>query len=101
MTVALGQVDGKMLVACSECGGCFYTSARTLRDQRVKERLPVCSFCRFPSDVVASPADRRFWVDHFTIGEIIEMAEAFWGDRDRWPARELWWTVEANWSLVA
>lgn len=85
MTVALGKVDGRILVACRDCGLPFYISPRTLRDQRVKERLPQCSFCRFPADIEPSDEGRKFWLDHFTIWEIVVMAEGFWGPRHLWP----------------
>lgn len=101
MTLALGKVDGQMLVACQDCGAPFYTSPRTLRDQRVKGRLPRCPFCRFPSQVEASVADRRFWIDSFTIAEIVWMAECFWGDRDTWPPRAEWWQLEPIFPVAA
>lgn len=90
MTLALGKVNGKILVACGTCGARHYIPPRTLRDQRVNARLPMCRFCRHPAEVQAQPEHRKAWIDQFPIGEIVEMAEAIWGPRERWEPIEAW-----------
>lgn len=90
MSLLLGKVvrssGERMIVACStpDCNQKYEVAARTLRDMRVKGRLPVCPYCRDGIPIAATEADRCFWIDRFTIWEIVVMAEALWGTREDW-----------------
>ena len=92
MSLAIGKVEatGQMLVACSSCHGPYAVSPRTIRDMRVKNRLPVCPHCRCGTPINVSPDDLVFWLDRFTIQEIVVLAEEIWGPRHKWGPRETW-----------
>ena len=57
----------------------YGVALRTLRDMRLKDRLPVCLLCRNGHAIVVGAEEKLFWLDRFTISEIREMAEATFG----------------------
>jgi hypothetical protein len=62
-------------VRCGSCGGGFELSARRARIYRNEGTAPRCSDCRSArSQVVVTPALRRWWLDRYTLDEIREMA---------------------------
>lgn len=88
MTLEIGRAqlaEGvRVLVACQFCGSPYGVSPRTFRGMRQERRLPTCRTCRTPRVVFVTDAHRHFWLDRFTIREIVEMAEEMWGPRDKW-----------------
>ena len=73
------------MVLCSDCGGLYEASPRTLREMRQQERLPRCAQCRRPFEHMVTNVEKLFWLERFTMAQMVEMAEAIWGDRHRWP----------------
>ena len=87
MTLEIGLIkypQVRVLVACSSCGDLYGVAPRTFRDMRLRQRLPLCHFCRSPRVVAPTESQRAWWLERFTIAEIIEMAEAFYGPRELW-----------------
>jgi len=91
----LGRVDlstgVRVLVACQICGTPYGISPRTLRGMAQAKRLPICRTCRRPRLVSpkATMDHRKFWLDNYTIREIVDMAEEMWGPRDNWKPGEV------------
>lgn len=70
-----------------ECGVVFEVAARTYRDLRNQGRMPKCWSCQRQT-VKPTSRHQKFWLeheDHFTMDQIVEMAEALFGPRDTWP----------------
>ena len=57
----------------------YGVAPRTLRDMRMRGRLPVCPMCRNGHSVVVGLEEKLYWLDRFTIHEIKAMAEAVFG----------------------
>ena len=68
-------VEAPVLVNCGECAGQFELSARRARIYRNEDTAPRCGECRsVRSQVVVTPALRRWWLDRYTLDEIRVMA---------------------------
>jgi hypothetical protein len=68
-----------VLVRCGDCGGDFELSARRARDHRKAGTTPRCRRCRLPGTAPKpTEADRRYWLDRFTLDEIRELVAAIW-----------------------
>ena len=51
---------------------------RELEHRRTGRDL-ICSTCRRPPRPKPTEADRRWWLERFTLEEIVELADAIWG----------------------
>lgn len=68
-----------MAIPCGRCGGAIILSSRRARVWRDRGQLPICAACRRPK---ATEAMRRWWLERFSLEEILEMAAAIWpGER--------------------
>jgi DNA-directed RNA polymerase subunit RPC12/RpoP len=82
--VAAAEASRK--VSCATCGDTFQLSARNIRAARQAGRPIRCRRCRGHSTTRrVREADRRFWLERFTLDEIQELAQAIWG-QDRTPS---------------
>ena len=75
-------VEAPVYVRCSSCGGDFELSARNHREHVKKGTQPRCAECRHGRAPRAKPseADRRWWLERFSIEEIVQLAGAIWPD---------------------
>ena len=55
-------------------------SVRREREHRRTGRAPICSTCRRPPHPKPTEDDREWWLERFTLAEIVELADAIWGD---------------------
>lgn len=75
-----------VLLFCEDCGQPFHLSARQGRAVRADKRSARCKLCRRISRKVTVQAEHYlFWMARFTDAELIELAEASWGDMQSWP----------------
>lgn len=71
------RTESRRMVECALCGISYDASARTFRDiqaGRVEARC-VLHRKRNPRRATVTAAARRFWLERFTIAEIVEIAE--------------------------
>lgn len=72
--------EPRVLTTCSVCHIRFDVSARSHRDIKAGRKDPRCVMHARrnarPETVVAT--HRRYWLDRFSIDEIVEMATAIW-----------------------
>ena len=80
-TVAERRRQSDVEVRCVECGERYTLSARRALEYRREGREPRCRECRRPARQPPSAADRRYWLERFTLEEIKELANAIWGER--------------------
>jgi hypothetical protein len=69
------------MVACEVCGLAFDASLRSARDYRAGRAEPRCMLHRKRKPLskrTTIATYRRWWLDRFTLEEIIEMATAMW-----------------------
>lgn len=72
-------VEAARLVVCEGCGAAFELSARNVRANRQAGKPLRCRRCRGTSETrTATEADKRWWLERFTLDEIRQLAEAIW-----------------------
>lgn len=74
---------------CEDCGHVFSVRPRQARAIRAGTRKQRCSFCREPREGGArnfrvTALERQYWLDRFSVEEIVEIAEFCWGPRSTW-----------------
>lgn len=74
-----------VLLLCESCGRPFSLSARQGRAIRQEKRSANCKMCRtVHRRIVVEPQDYVFWLERFSLAEIVDMAEDSWGHPDSW-----------------
>jgi hypothetical protein len=68
------------MVACAVCHIRYDVSARTHRDIKARRVEPRCVLHRRrrARSGTVTAAHRRYWLDRFSLDEIVEMATAIW-----------------------
>lgn len=64
-------------MTCSECGGISEIAARNAR--RYVDRPYMCADCRNPAKIVVTQQLRDYWLDRFTVDEILQLAADAFG----------------------
>ncbi len=72
------------LVSCEECGRTFHLKPRAVRALIAGDRSARCDRCIFGLPLVVTDEERRFWLERFTVGELVEIATACWGSPAAW-----------------
>lgn len=89
MSVAV-EAPALVEVTCSNpaCGRVRLVSTETARKIRYGRASGLCLPCGKMAgpNVRVTASMRRFWLDRFTEEQIVEMAEALFGPRSRWPS---------------
>ena len=92
--------------SCGVCGRVFSAKARVSRDIAAGRRDALCDAHReqqrvCPDEPIEQTvewvpwAHRHFWLQRFSLGEIVEMAEMIWGPRHTWePDWAVWFEFE-------
>lgn len=78
--------DGERLwwVPCVTCRGQYSLRPRTLRDLIKSGRDPVCSFCRMGVRVKITRWHLRYWLNRYSLAELLEIAETAYGPIETW-----------------
>lgn len=84
-TVARARDAEWVLLFCEDCGRPFHLTARQGRAIRAEKRSARCRACRRVTRTTEVRDEHyAYWLERFSLAEIVEMAEWSWGDVDTW-----------------
>ncbi len=80
-TAALAFSERRVEVRCAECRNLYTLSVRRELEHRRTGRPSICSLCRRPPHPKPTEADREWWLERFSLEELVELADAIWEPR--------------------